>query len=60
MVNEESDEAVYWLEFAFETGLASCAETIALLDEARELRAIFAASYATARRNYRARRNTTR
>ena len=59
MVNEESDEAVYWLEFALRTGLANNAETTAVLDEARQLRAIFAASYATARRNHRTRRNTT-
>jgi hypothetical protein len=44
MVNEESDESVYWLEFALNTGLATSAETTALLDEARQLRAIFAAS----------------
>jgi four helix bundle protein len=50
-VNEESDEAVYWLEYLRDNGLASPTEVAPLYQEAKELRAIFAASYATARRN---------
>lgn len=49
VVAEEADEAVYWLEFGLRSGqLAADAEP--LLAEARELRAIFGASYGTARR----------
>lgn len=51
IVNEEADEAVYWLEFIRGTSLASGQELDRLEKESRELRAIFAASYATARRN---------
>ncbi len=50
VVNEESDEAVYWLEFIGNTALALGAELKLLQEESRELRAIFAASYGTARR----------
>jgi four helix bundle protein len=50
-VNEESDETVYWLEYVARTGMIfkGLAD---LLDEAQQLRAIFAASYGTARANY--------
>jgi four helix bundle protein len=50
VVNEESDEAVYWLEFVGNAALTSGPELQRLLQESRELRAIFAASYGTARR----------
>lgn len=50
VVNEESDEAVYWLEFIGNTALAMGDELKLLQVESRELRAIFAASYGTARR----------
>jgi len=50
VVNEESDEAVYWLEFVGNAALAAGPELERLLQESRELRAIFASSYATARR----------
>ena len=50
VVNEESDEAVYWLEFIENTALATGVELARLQRESRELRAIFAASYGTARR----------
>ena len=53
IVVEEIDEAVYWLELATLSGLAAPAGTHDLLDEAQQLRAIFAASYGTARKNYR-------
>jgi four helix bundle protein len=51
LVNEEADETVYWLEFIRDTHLANGGERNLLYLEARELRAIFAASYATARRH---------
>jgi four helix bundle protein len=50
-VNEEADEAVYWLEYLARTGLIFKGLGD-LLDEARQLRAIFAASYGTARANH--------
>jgi four helix bundle protein len=56
VVNEEADETVYWLEFVRDTGLSATPTLVGLLREARELRAIFAASYGTARRNRDARR----
>ena len=52
-VNEESDEAVYWLEFIGNVQLADEALVAPLLDEAKQLRAIFATSCETARRNRR-------
>jgi hypothetical protein len=51
VVVEEADESVYWLEVALEAQLGDRATVTRLLTEARELRAIFAASYATSRRN---------
>src|SRR5688500_1324716 len=50
-VNEESDETVYWLEYVARTGMIFKGLGD-LLDEAQQLRAIFAASYGTARANY--------
>jgi four helix bundle protein len=47
-VVEETDEAVGWLEFMRDAGIASDG---ALLAEARELLAIFTACLTTARRN---------
>ncbi|MDP2391153.1 MAG: four helix bundle protein, partial [Acidobacteriota bacterium] len=52
LVVEEIDEAVYWLELLTRGGLAVPATLEGLLDEAQQLRAIFAASYGTARKNY--------
>lgn len=52
IVVEEIDEAVYWLEFATLSGLVAPGKLEGLLDEAQQLRAIFAASYGTARKNY--------
>lgn len=51
IVVEEADEAVFWLEFAQRVHLGDAAEADRLLGDAQELRAIFAASYRTARRN---------
>jgi four helix bundle protein len=51
IVNEESDETVYWLELMRDGNVGDRREVELLIPEATELRAIFAASYATARRN---------
>ena len=53
VVNEEADEAVYWLQFFRSTNLADDATVEALLAEAMELRSIFAASCRTAKLNHR-------
>lgn len=50
IVNEESDEAVYWLEIMRDASVGDGREVGLILPEARELRAIFAASYRTAKR----------
>jgi four helix bundle protein len=60
LVVEESDEAVFWLEYVEQAHLLSTSELSALLDEARQLRAIFAASYGTARANHNARSHRRR
>jgi len=51
VVNEEADEAVFWLEYIRDTKLDNTAQLLRLCVEAKELRAIFAASYRTAREN---------
>jgi four helix bundle protein len=51
IVAEEADESVYWLDILTRAGLASGAAFDRAISEAQELRAIFAASYRTARRN---------
>jgi four helix bundle protein len=53
VVAEEADESVYWLELLANARGAEDAVLSALVTEARELRAIFAASYRTARRSRR-------
>jgi four helix bundle protein len=60
LVVEECDEAVYWIEFVERAGMLSAAELAACLDESRQLRAIFAASYGTARANHSARRGNAK
>ncbi len=52
IVVEEIDEAVYWIELVSRSGLTSTPALEGLLDEAQQLRAIFAASYGTARKNH--------
>ena len=52
---EESDEAAYWLEVLMESGDVSRTRGDELLDEARQLTAIFVASIKTAKRNARQR-----
>jgi hypothetical protein len=49
VVVEEADEAILWLELMTESGIVSLAKTEALLKEANELTAVFAASQRTAR-----------
>lgn len=49
IVNEESDEAVYWLELMRDGNIGDRREVGLILPEAKELRAIFAASYRTAK-----------
>jgi four helix bundle protein len=49
IVVEEADETILWLELMTESGIVPLAKTEALLKEANELTAIFAASQRTAR-----------
>jgi four helix bundle protein len=49
VVVEEAGEAILWLELTTESGILAAAKTEALLKEANELTAIFAASQRTAR-----------
>jgi len=51
MVVEESDESVFWLKFVGRSGLNESLEQKDLLNEARELLAIFTKSAKTAREN---------
>ena len=51
IVEEEADESIYWLELAIGAGLVSEGKTKRLVDEAKELTAIFSASRKTARFN---------
>jgi four helix bundle protein len=48
IVVEEAEETVFWLDFASRTKLADAERALALLNEARELLAIFTASAKTA------------
>jgi four helix bundle protein len=57
IANEEADETVYWLDYIVNTGLEHGLDLPPLQKEAREVRAIIAASYATARRNQRRKRD---
>jgi len=60
IVVEEIDETVYWLELVTLGGLTAPPNLQELLDEAQQLRAIFAASYGTARKNYQLAQNHRR
>ena len=51
VVVEEADETVFWLELLIEVGILKAARIEALIKEANELLAIFAASQRTARAN---------
>jgi len=48
-VAEEADETVFWLELLEEAGLVPAKKLEPLLDEARQLAAIFTASRRTAK-----------
>ena len=50
---EESDETVGWFQKIVKSRYATELDVAPLYGEAKQLRAILAASYATARRNYR-------
>jgi four helix bundle protein len=51
IVEEEADESVFWLDISCETKNASKEITDALLNESRELTAIFTAANKTAKQN---------
>jgi four helix bundle protein len=53
IVAEEADESEHWLDVLRESGFGLGSEFEWLLNESRELRAIFVASARTARANYR-------
>lgn len=48
MVVEEADETVFWLELLADSGIVGESQVVGLLDEARQLVAMFAASRRTA------------
>jgi four helix bundle protein len=56
VVVDEADETVGWLELLKDSALASGPELDGLLDESRQLRAIFVRSVTTARLNHKRRR----
>jgi four helix bundle protein len=47
---EEADESLFWIELLVEAGLLSSERGAPLVDEARQLTAIFTAAHRTARR----------
>ena len=51
IVEEEADETQYWLELLMDLGRANPTEIVALIEEAKELTAIFTASGKTAKHN---------
>jgi len=51
VVEEESDETLFWLEIIIESNLLPIARVLALVKEADELTAIFTASGKTAKQN---------
>src|SRR6476660_7619004 len=51
VVEEESDESIYWLELLHESGLITLDLVAPLIQEADELTAIFTASGRTAKQN---------
>jgi four helix bundle protein len=50
IVEEEADESVYWMQLLADLSCGSMSELERLLDEARQLVAIFVASRKTAKR----------
>jgi len=56
LVAEEADESEHWLEIVRDAGFVTeelATELTSLINESRELRAIFVQSVGTARKNYR-------
>ena len=51
VVEEEADETLYWLEILVEAGIMPDAKLVDLIQEARELTAIFTATRYTASQN---------
>jgi four helix bundle protein len=51
IVQEESDESLYWLEIALESGIIEKGLIETLIKEANELTSIFTSSLITARKN---------
>lgn len=51
LVVEEAEETVFWLRFALRTGMTEPVASAALLEEAKQLLAIFTASAKTAAAN---------
>lgn len=51
VVEEETDETMFWLEMLVDSGQASSDNVMRVANETRELLAIFSASRITARRN---------
>ena len=51
VVEEEADETYFWLDIIIETKNAEAEKIASLLNEARELTAIFTASHKTAKSN---------
>ncbi|MBW8001076.1 MAG: four helix bundle protein [Planctomycetes bacterium] len=51
IVIEESDESSFWMEFIIDEKMISQSKVTALLEESKELTAIFIASRKTARQN---------
>jgi four helix bundle protein len=53
VVNEETDEAVHWLELLNATGKVRSTQLVPLIEEGRELRAIFSTARKTLKRRMR-------
>jgi four helix bundle protein len=53
IVEEETDESVFWLEFLVEAEIMPKSRMLDLIDEAKQLTSIFAASRCTAKENNR-------
>ena len=52
MVEEETDETIYWLEILEETGMVAADKTKELMSEAKQILAIVIASIKTSRKRY--------
>jgi len=59
VVLEEMDESAFWLELVIDAGVLPAGRVAPLLEEAKELTAIFARSFSTARRSRDAQSNSS-